>query len=208
MTSPGLHIRQGVALDLSLAVIVSVWLHILGLLVWRYVPPSPAILDQPPRFIEVEIDISQISQPIQRLETEPEIKAEENRTVEKTAGLSETKPPSSLEEETISLESKSPLYLSYLHEVKNRIKNRWVLKAGNEILGRDGQLLIVFTLENNGRLLRVELDTSSGQAILDQAALTAVRQAVPFPAFPDHIKLKRLNIRAVFDYRFKYIGVR
>ncbi len=205
MISPGLHIRQGVALDLSLAVIVSVWLHIIGLLVWRYVPPSPAILDQPPRFIEVEIDISQ---PIQRLETEPETTAEVNHTVEKTAGLSETKPPASLEEETISLESKSPLYLSYLHEVKNRIKNSWVLKAGNEILGRDGQLLIVFTLANNGRLLRVELDTSSGQAILDQAALTAVRQAVPYPAFPDHIKLKRLNIRAVFDYRFKYIGVR
>ena len=205
MISPGLHIRQGVALDLSLAVIVSVWLHIIGLLVWRYVPPSPAILDQPPRFIEVEIDISQ---PIQRLETEPETAAEENRTVEKTAGLSEAKPPTWLEEETISLESKSPLYLSYLHDVKNRIKNSWVLKAGNEILGRDGQLLIVFTLANNGRLLRVELDTSSGQAILDRAALTAVRQAVPYPAFPDHIKLKRLNIRAVFDYRFKYIGVR
>ncbi|MEE9557735.1 MAG: TonB family protein [Candidatus Adiutricales bacterium] len=205
MISPGLHIRQGVALDLSLAVIVSVWLHIIGLLVWRYVSPSPAILDQPPRFIEVEIDISQ---PIQSLEIEPETAAEENRTVEKTAGLSEAKPPTWLEEETISLESKSPLYLSYLHEVKNRIKNSWVLKAGNEILGRDGQLLIVFTLANNGRLLRVELDTSSGQAILDRAALTAVRQAVPYPAFPDHIKLKRLNIRAVFDYRFKYIGVR
>lgn len=205
MISPGLHIRQGVALDLSLAVIVSVWLHIISLLVWRYVSPSPAILDQPPRFIEVEIDISQ---PIQRLEIEPETAAEENRTVEKTAGLSEAKPPTWLEEETISLESKSPLYLSYLHEVKNRIKKSWVLKAGNEILGRDGQLLIVFTLANNGRLLRVELDTSSGQAILDRAALTAVRQAVPYPAFPDHIKLKRLNIRAVFDYRFKYIGVR
>ncbi len=191
MTSPGFHIRQGVALDLSLAVIVSVWLHIIGLLVWRYVPPAPTIFDQPLRVIEVEIDISQ---PIQRLETELETAAEENRTVEKTAGLSKTKPPASEEEDTISLETKSPLYLSYLHEVKNRIKNSWVLKAGNEIAGRDGQLLIVFTLENDGRLLRVELDTSSGQAILDRAALAAVRQAVPFPAFPDHIKLKRLNI--------------
>lgn len=205
MISPGLHIRQGAALDLSLAVIISVWLHILGLLVWRYVPPSPTILDQPPRFIEIEIEISQ---PIQRLEIEPETAAEKNRTVEKTAGLSETKPLTSLEEETISLQSQSPLYLSYLHEVKNQIKNSWVLKAGNETVGRDGRLLIVFTLANSGRLLRVELDTSSGQAILDQAALTAVRQAVPYPAFPDHIKLKRLNIRAVFDYRFKYIGVR
>ncbi|MBW2623022.1 MAG: hypothetical protein JRD68_08975, partial [Deltaproteobacteria bacterium] len=48
MINPGLRIRQGVALDLSLAVIVSVWLHVIGLAVWRYVPPSPAVLDQPP----------------------------------------------------------------------------------------------------------------------------------------------------------------
>ncbi|MBW2623151.1 MAG: energy transducer TonB, partial [Deltaproteobacteria bacterium] len=91
--------------------------------------------------------------------------------------------------------------------VKNQITNSWVLKNGDGAAGRDGRLLVVFTLGSDGQLLRVDLDTASGQASLDQAAMTAVRRAAPYPPFPDHIKLKRLNIRAVFDYRFKYIGI-
>jgi TonB family protein len=204
MISPGLRIRQGMALDLSLAVIVSVWLHVIGLTVWRYVPPSPAVLDPPPRFIEVSIDISPSPE---LMEMEPEETAEEKQAEKKTADLFEPSASSPPDEETISLESKSPQYLSYLHQIKNQITNSWVLKSGEGVEGRDGRLLVVFTLGSDGQLLRVDLDTASGQASLDQAAMTAVRRAAPYPPFPDHIKLKRLNIRAVFDYRFKYVGI-
>jgi len=204
MINPGLRIRQGVALDLSLAVIVSVWLHVIGLAVWRYVPPSPAVLDPPPRLLEVSIDITPSAAVT---DVEPE-KINEEKPAEKiTTGLTESSTSSPPDEETISLESKSPQYLSYLHQVKNQIINSWVLKSGNGVEGQDKRLLVIFTLDSNGQLLRADLDTASGQSNLDEAAMTAVRSAAPYPPFPDHIKLKRLNIRAVFDYRFKYVGV-
>jgi len=204
MISPGLRIRQGMALDLSLAIIVSVWLHVIGLAVWRYVPPSSALVDPPPRFIEVSIDISPSPA---LMEMKPEETTKKRQVEQKTADLSDSRASSPPDEETISLESKSPQYLSYLHQIKNQIINSWVLKSGNGVEGRDERLLVVFTLGSDGQLLRVDLDTASGQASLDQAAITAVRRAAPYPPFPDHIKLKRLNIRAVFDYRFKYVDI-
>ncbi|MBW2086850.1 MAG: energy transducer TonB [Deltaproteobacteria bacterium] len=196
--------RQG--LDLGLALVISAWVHILGFALLQYVPPLPASMSSPPLVMEVEIDVASLKKPV--LE---ELKKTADRVLTDKASKTSVKAvldADSENEDTISLESKAPEYLSYMHQIKNRIKNHWIYPAGAQKNIAGGRLMAVFTLSSDGRLLRVVLDSSSGHAVLDEAALEALHRAAPYPGFPDHIKLKRLNIRAVFDYRFQYIGVK
>jgi TonB family protein len=49
----------------------------------------------------------------------------------------------------------------------------------------------------------IRVAESSGHQILDAEATRAVRSAAPFPPFPNHVTVARLNIKASFDYRIK-----
>ncbi|UTW44373.1 energy transducer TonB [bacterium SCSIO 12696] len=51
-----------------------------------------------------------------------------------------------------------------------------------------GDLRLAVTLLPGGNVESIEILQSSGQAILDQAAIRIVRQAAPFQAFPDELK--------------------
>ncbi|MDP3513211.1 MAG: TonB family protein [Sulfuritalea sp.] len=51
-----------------------------------------------------------------------------------------------------------------------------------------GSLLLTVTIKANGDLKEVEIDRSSGQPLLDEAARRIVRMAAPYAAFPESIR--------------------
>ena len=65
----------------------------------------------------------------------------------------------------------------------------------------EGELLIEFHIAKDGRLEYIELLDSSGTRILDDAALTAVKLAQPFPPVPDDIAKHTLAINGQFRYQ-------
>ena len=192
-------------MDLRLTIILSVWIHILGLAMLRYAPPITLPEEKPPLMVEVEIDAS-----IMEEFKKADINKAGDDSEKRRAGTIPEKlaPPAPEDEETLSLESKEPKYLSYLYQIKSKIRRAWTVPAQVQQSEKGGKLLTIFTLDNQGRLLNVLLAASSGQAHLDKAAIEAVQRAAPFDPFPDHIKLKRLNIKAFFDYRIEYVGVK
>ncbi|MBN2125887.1 MAG: energy transducer TonB [Deltaproteobacteria bacterium] len=104
-------------------------------------------------------------------------------------------------EETISLETKDERYVSYTRLIKGRIMRHWRYPPAARENLIEGRLMLVFSLERSGDMVRARILHSSGYDILDQEALRAIGAASPFPAFPDHITAKRLHIKARFDYR-------
>lgn len=58
----------------------------------------------------------------------------------------------------------------------------------------DGTAYISFVLHNNGVLGEVVVRESSGYAILDKAAISAVQNAAPFPPLPDEIKKDKIRL--------------
>ena len=65
---------------------------------------------------------------------------------------------------------------------------------------RGGTTVVLFTLAANGAVTSVSLGSSSGSAVLDQAALGMVRRASPFPPIPrdftgSHTFVQRLDFR-------------
>ncbi|MBU2551856.1 MAG: TonB family protein [Proteobacteria bacterium] len=210
MTEPGRAYEK--AVNIGLAFVISAWIHILGLGLLRYFPPLPDLPTTVPVTLEIESPVPPAPGPH---ETRPEVQAAPASAERSADSQAPAQPvadsgrqaPNVLED-TISLESKAPQYVSYLGQVKARIKQYWIFPPAARQKQEAGQLTAFFTLDRGGSLLQVLVEKSSGRPHLDQAALEAVRRAAPYPEFPRHINLDRLNIRAHFDYRIRYIGVR
>ena len=110
-------------------------------------------------------------------------------------------PPAEITQETISLDTKDRRYVSYAKAVKEKIAQQWKYPPEARRNLMEGKLFLVFSLSRNGQVERITIVNSSGFPILDEEAVRAVRASAPYPAFPDHIAVGRLNIEANFDYR-------
>ena len=106
-----------------------------------------------------------------------------------------------VEGQPIPLDTPEPKYQDYFNKVRERIKANWVYprQAGERNI--EGELLIEFHIAKDGRLEFIELRDSSGTRILDDAALTAVKLAQPFPPVPDDIAKRTLAINGQFRYQ-------
>ena len=86
-------------------------------------------------------------------------------------------------------------------KVRERIRANWVYPREAGDRGVEGQLLIEFHIAKDGRLESIELVHTSGTQILDEAALTAVKLAQPFPPVPDEISKANVAINGQFRYQ-------
>ncbi|WP_025270191.1 energy transducer TonB family protein [Hippea sp. KM1] len=104
-------------------------------------------------------------------------------------------------EATISIGTQQLKYASYMAKLKNKIQAVWVYPNKAIQTGQQGALLILFSIDKNGRLVRLKLIRSSGYPVLDDAALQAVRDASPFAPLPKRLGIDVLNIYATFEYK-------
>jgi len=133
---------------------------------------------------------------------------DELRDQSKKAHSQISKPPipkvQKKEEATISLDTTDALYQPYAQLVKERIQKHWTYPAAAQNRYIQGDLIVIFRLESNGRLVSSHIARSSGYRILDEFSIKAVERASPFPPFPEAIPVKFLNINASFAYRLTY----
>lgn len=81
-------------------------------------------------------------------------------------------------------------YAAYMHGWFNRIERVGNLNYPNEARLRHvhGDLLLTVGIDRDGAVKSIELVRSSGQPLLDQAAMRIVRLAAPFPPLPKDAK--------------------
>ena len=113
----------------------------------------------------------------------------------------ESELPPTLDQDTISLDTKDKRYVSYARLIKGRIGSQWRYPSAARARLIEGQLMVLFSLVREGEVIEIRLLDPSGHKILDEEAVRAIRAAAPFPPFPNHVTVKRLNIQASFDYR-------
>ena len=106
-----------------------------------------------------------------------------------------------VEGEPIPLDTPEPKYQDYFNKIRERIKANWIYPRQAGERGIEGELLIEFHISKDGRVAYIQLRHSSGTAILDDAALTAVKLAQPFPPVPDEIAKQTLAINGQFKYQ-------
>jgi|SRR6266850_296827 len=125
-----------------------------------------------------------------------------------------TKPPTPRVEEKIEpipLDSKDPLYSSYLVQVRKMIRDKWIDPCvADPVAGACDDLSIrleiLFDILKDGRVARLMLVRSSGDEVYDRSAVNAIGRASPFPPPPPELleiaapESRRIRIAAALDY--------
>ena len=104
-------------------------------------------------------------------------------------------------QDTISLDTKDKRYSSYASVIKKQIMRHWRYPPEARAYLIEGSLRVLFSLASNGRMTQIRITKTSEHEILDREVIRAINKAAPFPPFPGSITVKRLNIKAQFDYR-------
>lgn len=102
---------------------------------------------------------------------------------------------------TLQLNTSELRYQKYLINMKNRIEFYWEYPALAARSGWQGVLNISFTIRKDGTVTNINVGKSSNYPVLDDAAVTALRLAVPFPPFPDDFGIEEININGQFEYK-------
>ncbi len=140
---------------------------------------------------------------------EPRILREEQRrpslfpTDERIAELTRNYEAGSHEKEmgkTLQLNTAELKYQRYLLDMKRKIELYWDYPALAARNGWQGSLFLNFTINRDGTVSGVRLEKSSGYPMLDDAAVTAIRLAAPFPPFPADFTVEDISIKGQFQY--------
>lgn len=86
-------------------------------------------------------------------------------------------------------------FTKYMLDLQRRIKRAWFPPAHSE----RNRVKVMFKIHENGEMGNLRITESSGIAIVDQAALTAVRNASPFQHLPENAP-ENVDIEFTFDY--------
>ena len=84
----------------------------------------------------------------------------------------------------------------YLGLVDYKISTNWTPVATGG--ARDSVVVVRFRVLRSGTVQKLELETGSGDAGLDNAALRAIRQSLPLPPFPNLLTEPYLDLRYTF----------
>jgi TonB family protein len=87
----------------------------------------------------------------------------------------------------------------WAEKVVSMVQSRWVLPQ-LAVLPKNKNVALILLVDREGRLLSLEIATSTSSEVLDQAAMTAVRLCAPFPPLPEDFPGKSLEFYLVFTY--------
>lgn len=85
----------------------------------------------------------------------------------------------------------------YMEELKTRIHAAWHPPRGNDTK----RVVLRFRMKHEGTLDGVWIQDSSGEALTDGAAVSAIEQTFPFRPLPDTIPDEKIDIEFTFDYK-------
>jgi protein TonB len=103
-------------------------------------------------------------------------------------------------DKTFTFETKQYRFLIYNQRLKQRIESIWVYPRGAAAQGIYGDLVIRFTILQNGNLGSVELVRTSGHKDLDDAAIKALHDGAPFWPLPKEWGMDSYTIEGLFIY--------
>jgi periplasmic protein TonB len=118
----------------------------------------------------------------------------------RSGGSPDVFPDGDADEIVVDMNTREDRFASYLLGVQEKIERSWTYPTSAGRSGIGGTLMLEFVVVKDGSLEGPTLLHSSGHAILDQAALCAIRTAAPFHEFPKGVRAKRLRIRSSFTY--------
>jgi protein TonB len=157
----------------------------------------------------------------------PTIKAVESRTagalpnpnfgeVVRTAGLVQSAPstyslppgqiaPRTMaafapEEEALSEKERGRILEAYVSSIREKIARAKTYPPEARRQGSQGKTLVTFILGRDGQVVNLNIVEPSGQGILDNAAMQAVKDASPYPPIPANLNQDSLSLKLPISF--------
>lgn len=92
---------------------------------------------------------------------------------------------------------------SYIGQIRARLERLKRYPAEARYDGAEGTVQLRFVLDRSGALLSWSIEQGSGVAALDEEVGRMIRQAAPFPAFPDSLEQDRLELVIPVNFSLK-----
>lgn len=111
--------------------------------------------------------------------------------------------PDAIEPITAELRDATQSFSDFLQSIRERIRRFQRYPRSVRDLADGSETQVQFTIRRDGSLVDARIVASSGSKSLDAAALSAVRDAVPFPSFPEGQKGSTLRLEIPIDFQLK-----
>ena len=92
---------------------------------------------------------------------------------------------------------------SYQAKVAAHLRRHRAFPADARRTGARGTAVVRFTVNRSGRVVGASLARSSGNSVLDNAAIAMVRRASPFPAMPSSVGGNSVTVSAPLRFDFR-----
>jgi protein TonB len=103
---------------------------------------------------------------------------------------------------TINVEETAPTAKSYDITIRTAVARHWILPPEARNNFRPARFTASMTLDPTGQIILIMVEESSGNPVLDHAAMEALRGAAPYEPFPPQLaSLNQMTFRIHFDYR-------
>ena len=104
-----------------------------------------------------------------------------------------------------ALSARAAADAAYLHNWRARVEavgNRFYPEASSRY-GIYGDLRLLVAIRHDGKIQNIEVLSSSGHAVLDEAAIRIVRMAAPFDPFPPELRETTDTLEIIRTWKFR-----
>ncbi len=109
--------------------------------------------------------------------------------------------------ETLSPDTRAAVIAPWLDAWRRKVERLGTLNFPEGLVtGRESAPVLEIEVLADGRLRDARVRRSSGNPALDQAALQILRQAAPFPPFPEALAKSAPSVRFAYEWRFEAGG--
>ena len=91
----------------------------------------------------------------------------------------------------------------YLQEIMRRLQSAFEYPSAALRRRQQGEVMLELMIEGSGEITSVQLNTGSGHALLDDAALAMVRRLTPLPPLPEHFPDGHLQLGVPVVFRMQ-----
>ena len=89
---------------------------------------------------------------------------------------------------------------AYHDELRAWLERHKTYPRRARLSGMEGVVTVDFVMTQDGQVISSHIVKSSGHELLDRAALEAIEEAIPLPAFPPKLKKTRLALSIPFSF--------
>jgi len=107
--------------------------------------------------------------------------------------------------ENINLEDKEvkKIFFAYYDLIRERLKQNTIYPMKAKLKGKEGLTYLSFVLLRDGSVSEIVVLNSSGELMLDQAAMNSIRNSSPFPPFPKNLVEKEIKLNVPISFELE-----